>query len=76
MYKKAERIGESLLQPFKVSEDHSFFGDIQGETRDPAKRKDPDYSVDVEAPEPKQKKRRREKQEFKYRKRKRQKQDL
>ena len=49
VYKKAEGIGESLLQPFKVSEDHSFFGDIQGETRD----QDPDYRMDEEAPGPK-----------------------
>jgi hypothetical protein len=60
VYKKASGVTESLRRPFKVSEEQTFFGDIQGETRDPAKRKDPDYRLDVEAAEPKQKKRRRE----------------
>ena len=60
VYKKASGVTESLWWPFKVSEEQTFFGDIQGETRDPAKRKDPDYRLDVEAAEHKQKKRRRE----------------
>ncbi len=64
VYKKASRVAESLLLPFKVSEEQTFFGDIQGETRDPENRKDPDYRVDVEAPEPKQKKRRKERKEL------------